>query len=196
MTDTDLAAASTTSEPVDGRAGEPAMQAVPRLDEVRREARAAIEKGDVDQGTHTQRIRAAGLAALSWLACRLPEGPQIALADLAGRVAYRTSSDRSARARRNLARVVQYLATTDMADARIRAAATDPRALERLLRAAYRHHARYYLEILRAPGLYECVSDSAFLFLPPASPRGVDAPTFVCRVVFRPVAYRSVAKPA
>jgi hypothetical protein len=50
--------------------------------------------------------------------------------------------------------------------------------------------------ILRAPGLYECVSDSAFLFLPPVSPRGVDAPTFVCRVVFRPVAYRNKPKPA
>jgi FMN phosphatase YigB (HAD superfamily) len=44
--------------------------------------------------------------------------------------------------------------------------------------------------ILRAPGLYECVSDSAFLFLPPVGPRGVAAPTFVCRVVFRPIAYR------
>jgi FMN phosphatase YigB (HAD superfamily) len=44
--------------------------------------------------------------------------------------------------------------------------------------------------VLRAPGLYECVSDSAFLFLPPVPRREAGAATFVCRVVFRPVARR------
>ena len=34
-----------------------------------------------------------------------------------------------------------------------RAAATDPRALERLVRLAYRHAARYYLEVARTPAL-------------------------------------------
>ena len=32
---------------------------------------------------------------------------------------------------------------------RVRAAATDPRALERLVRSAFRHTARYYLEVAR-----------------------------------------------
>ena len=36
---------------------------------------------------------------------------------------------------------------------RVRAAATDPRALERLVRLAYRHAARYYLEVARLPAL-------------------------------------------
>jgi hypothetical protein len=46
----------------------------------------------------------------------------------------------------------------------------------------------------RAPGLFECLSDSAFLFLPPAGPRGAGATTFVCRVVFRPIACRNDAQ--
>jgi FMN phosphatase YigB (HAD superfamily) len=49
--------------------------------------------------------------------------------------------------------------------------------------------------VLRAPGLYECLSDSAFLFLPPSGPRGAGATTFVCRVLFRPIARRNAAKP-
>ena len=48
--------------------------------------------------------------------------------------------------------------------------------------------------ILRAPGLYECVSDSAFLFLPPSGRGGSAATTFVCRVVFRPIARRNMPK--
>lgn len=165
MTDTELGASQAHREPVDER---PA----PRLADVRRAAREAIEKRDAERGTLTQRIRARALAAVSWLACRLPEGPQIALADLAGRVAYRTSPTRAARARRNLRRVVEYLATTEMADARIRAAAADPRALERLVRAAFRNQARYYLEILRAPGLDGRIFDER-LFI--ENPEAVDA---------------------
>jgi KDO2-lipid IV(A) lauroyltransferase len=37
----------------------------------------------------------------------------------------------------------------------VRAAAADPRALERLVRAAFRHAARYYLEVARTPALTE-----------------------------------------
>jgi phosphatidylinositol dimannoside acyltransferase len=127
------------------------------LKTVRRATRQAIEQRDADRhierGTPAQRFRAALLGAVSWLACRLPEGPQIAIADLIGRVRYRTSQALAAQVRRNLSRVVGYLATTDLADDRIRTAARDPRALERLVRAAFRHQVRYYLEILRAPGL-------------------------------------------
>src|SRR4029079_17191442 len=70
-----------------------------------------------------------------------------------GGLTYRLAPERAARARRNLRRVVRYLADNGLADARTRAAATDPRALESLVRSAFRQHARYYLEILRAPGL-------------------------------------------
>ena len=75
------------------------------------------------------------------------------VAEWSGSVAYRFAPERAARARRNLRRVTRYLVETDLADARTRAAATDPRALEGLVRSAFRQHARYYLEILRAPGL-------------------------------------------
>jgi phosphatidylinositol dimannoside acyltransferase len=105
------------------------------------------------RGTPGQRLRARGLAAVSWLACHLPEGPLVAIAEWFGGLSYRLAPERAAQARRNLRRVVRYLADEDLADARTRAAAADPRALESLVRSAFRQHARYYLEILRAPGL-------------------------------------------
>ena len=91
---------------------------------------------------------------------------------MAGRVAYRVSPVRAARARRNLRRVVSHLATTELATDRIRAAAEDPRALERMVRAAFRHHARYYLEILRAPGLDGRIFDQRLVV---ENPDAVDA---------------------
>jgi KDO2-lipid IV(A) lauroyltransferase len=105
------------------------------------------------RGTLGQRVRAGLLSAISVAACRLPEGPQVALAELAGRVWYRVAPTRAAQARRNLRRVVGHLVTTGMGDARVRAAAHDPRALEALVRSAFRHNARYYLEVIRAPAL-------------------------------------------
>lgn len=93
------------------------------------------------------------LVAASWLACRLPEGPLVRLAELGGDLWYRATPDRAAQARRNLKRVVADLARRGRGTPAVRAAATDPRALERLVRLAYRHAARYYLEVARAPGL-------------------------------------------
>lgn len=105
------------------------------------------------RGTPMQRARAGALTLLSWLACRLPEGPQVALAELTGRVWYRVAPARAEQARRNLRRIVRWLAEAGSTDPRIRAAASDPAALERLVRSAFRHNARYYLEVLRAPSL-------------------------------------------
>ncbi|HET8786235.1 MAG TPA: lysophospholipid acyltransferase family protein [Candidatus Limnocylindrales bacterium] len=93
------------------------------------------------------------LRGASWLATRLPERPQIALAELAGDAWYRATPERAARARRNLARVASWLAANDRGTPLARAAAADPRALERLVRLAYRHAARYYLEVARTPGM-------------------------------------------
>jgi lauroyl/myristoyl acyltransferase len=93
------------------------------------------------------------LLAASWLACRLPERPLVWLADLAGDLWYRATPERAAQARRNLRRVAVALAERDRGAALVRAAATDPRALERLVRLAYRHAARYYLEVARTPAL-------------------------------------------
>ena len=105
------------------------------------------------RGTPFQRVRAAGLSALSWVACRAPGRPQVAVADLAGRAWYRLSPARAAQARANLGRIVQYLVENGTTDARITAAGHDGRALERLVRDAFRHNARYYLDVIRAPGL-------------------------------------------
>jgi len=116
-------------------------------------------RGRLGRGTAFQRARAAVLAGLSVLACRLPEGPQVALAELAGRVWYRAAPARAAQARRNLRRVVEYLVANDLADERTRAAARDPQALERLVRSSFRHNARYYLEVIRAPAIDPAMFD-------------------------------------
>ncbi len=99
------------------------------------------------QATVRQRLVAAGLSAVSWLACRLPERPQLELAELLGDLWYRLDRRRADQARRNLDRVVHWLVDAGLADARSRAAAGDPRALERLVRDAFRSYARYYLDV-------------------------------------------------
>lgn len=100
-----------------------------------------------------QRLRGRALRAASWLACRLPERPLIAFAELAGDLWYRATPARAAQARRNLGRVAVWLDQHATGTALARAAATDPGALERLVRLAYRHAARYYLEVARTPAL-------------------------------------------
>ena len=108
-------------------------------------------------GSVVQRLRAYGLPSLSWNASRRPEGPLVRLADAAGRLAYRLSPQRAAQARLNLRRIVDHLVASGTAEPRIAAAAGDPRRLDALVRAAFRHHARYYLEVMRAPALDERV---------------------------------------
>jgi KDO2-lipid IV(A) lauroyltransferase len=96
-------------------------------------------------------VRAALVAVVTWLLCLMPAGLAFGLADVAGNVWYRVAPARAATGRRNLARVTGYLATHDMGDERVRRAAADPRALEQLLRSAFRHAARYYVEVARTP---------------------------------------------
>jgi phosphatidylinositol dimannoside acyltransferase len=98
-------------------------------------------------------LRGRTLIVASWLACRLPEGPQTRAAELAGDLWYRLAPQRAAQARRNLRRVCLALDAAGRGSAAVRAAATDPRALERLVRSAFRHNARYYLEVARTPAL-------------------------------------------
>lgn len=100
-----------------------------------------------------RRLRGRALRVASWVVCRLPERPLIALAELGGVVWYRATPERAAQARRNLGRVAAWLAAHDAGTPLARAAATDPGALERLVRLAYRHAARYYLEVARTPAL-------------------------------------------
>ncbi len=74
-------------------------------------------------------------------------------AEAAGGLWYRLAPERAAQARRNLRRVATALAASGGGSPTVRAAATDPRALERLVRSAFRHNARYYLEVARTPAL-------------------------------------------
>lgn len=103
-------------------------------------------------------LRAIAVMAASRVACRLPEPPLLALADFAGRLSYRLASERRRRARRNLARVVCWLADHDMGSPQVRLAARDGRTLNRLVRDAFRHAARYYVQLARAP-----IVDAAYL---------------------------------
>ncbi len=98
-----------------------------------------------------RRLRARAVVFASWLACRLPEGPLLALADFVGHVWYRLAPERRRRARRNLARVARWLDANDMGSPAARAAATDPKALSRLVLDAFRHSVRYYVQLARAP---------------------------------------------
>lgn len=105
-----------------------------------------------------RRLRARGVVAAAWLACRLPERPLLAVADLVGQLWYRLAPDRRRRAGRNLARVARWLAEHDLGSPEVRAAARDRRALSRLVRDAFRHSVRYYVQLARAP-----IVDRAYL---------------------------------
>jgi KDO2-lipid IV(A) lauroyltransferase len=136
------------------------------------EDRVAGREARARRGTAVQRVRADALRLLSWLACRLPEGPQVALAELAGRAWYRVAPARAEQARANLRRIIAWLADQGSTDPRIVAAAKDPAALERLVRAAFRHNARYYLEVIRAPSLTAAVFEERLVV---ETPETVDA---------------------
>jgi KDO2-lipid IV(A) lauroyltransferase len=119
---------------------------------------AAPRRGS-SRGTAVQRARVVGIRAVSWLACHAPEGASVAVADLVGGLWYRLAPERAEQARRNLRRVAEELARRGRGPARARAAASDPRELERLVRLAFRHDARYYLDILQVPSLTPAIFD-------------------------------------
>jgi KDO2-lipid IV(A) lauroyltransferase len=104
------------------------------------------------RGTLRQRVRARFVAAAARLLIILPEAPVNALGDALGEAWYRFTPERVARARRNYRRVAEHLVNRDLGGARIRAAATNDRALERVVRSAFRHAVRYYLDMARLPG--------------------------------------------
>jgi phosphatidylinositol dimannoside acyltransferase len=105
------------------------------------------------RGTLVQRLRVVGLRLVSWLARLLPERAAIALAGVIGWLWLKAAPARAAQARRNLGRVAHVLEARDRGSPLVRAAAHDARALDRLVLSAFRHDARYYLEVLRVPSL-------------------------------------------
>ncbi|MEO8571978.1 MAG: hypothetical protein ABI553_09815 [Chloroflexota bacterium] len=98
-------------------------------------------------------VRGRLMFGASWLACRLPERPLYNVADLVGELWYRVAPGRADQARRNLERVCESLAASGRGSSSVRAAAGDPKALERLVRSAFRHAARYYVEVARNPSV-------------------------------------------
>jgi KDO2-lipid IV(A) lauroyltransferase len=95
------------------------------------------------------RVAAVGVRTLAWLICRLPDAPLHRLFALLGEAHYRLAGRRRDLARRNLLRVCRDLEERGLAAPRVAQAVHDERALERLVREIFHHHARYYLEVMR-----------------------------------------------
>jgi phosphatidylinositol dimannoside acyltransferase len=95
-------------------------------------------------------VRQALVGRIARLPGHLPERMLVAAADAGGMLWYRATPARAARARHNLARVAEGLAASRTGSAAAQRAATDPDSLERLVRMAFRHAARYYAEVARA----------------------------------------------
>jgi len=123
------------------------------------------------RGTPGQRTRAALIVALGAVLTHLPGAFVGGLADAVGELWYRLAPGRAAVARGNLAHVAGWLAAEGRGSIRARAAAGDPRALERLVRAAFRHDVRTYAETLRSRATAREVRRSLVL----ETPEAVDA---------------------
>jgi lauroyl/myristoyl acyltransferase len=95
-------------------------------------------------------LRGSAIVAGTRLLSALPEGPLVAAAESLGELWYRASPGKAAQARANLGRVCAGLAAQGRGSSLVKRAATDPDALERIVRHAFRHAARYYLEVARA----------------------------------------------
>lgn len=122
-----------------------------RADEAPRATEAFEHAGSSSNARGRRSARIAVLDALVWLAPRLPRALLVLAAELAGEVRYRRSPELAGRVRQNLGRVCGWLDANDQATPRVRRAAADPGALEALVRSAFRHHARTYLELILAP---------------------------------------------
>jgi KDO2-lipid IV(A) lauroyltransferase len=99
------------------------------------------------------RLRGRALRTGTAVASRLPVRVASGFADVAGDAWYRLAPARAEQGRRNLRRVTSWLVANDLASERIRRADSDPKAFERLLRAAFRQTAHYYLEVARTSTL-------------------------------------------
>ncbi len=115
---------------------------------------AAAPAAAVDAPAPGRTLRGSAILAGARLLARMPEAPLVAAAESIGELWYRAQPQRAAQARANLGRVCEGLAAQGRGSTLVRRAASDPDALERVVRAAFRHAARYYLEVARA-GRYE-----------------------------------------
>jgi lauroyl/myristoyl acyltransferase len=118
---------------------------------------ARVEAVDEERSPTTRHLGFVGhlrlgiLLLAAALLTRIPDQAADALARLAGAAWYRWGpAERRRRARRNLARVAAWLAARGEGPPAVRQAASDRAALEALVRRAYTHAARYYLDLARS----------------------------------------------
>jgi lauroyl/myristoyl acyltransferase len=104
-----------------------------------------------ESATALQRAVALLVRAASWLAMRVPNPWLQRVAHVAGAGWYLVAPRQRALARSNLRRVCEALAASGRGGPRIAAAARDRVALERLVRDAFGHRARYYVEVACVP---------------------------------------------
>lgn len=136
----------TTADP---KPDEPARPAAP--------AGPAAPAAPADSTAPRSSLRGSLMVLGARILARLPEAPLVAAAESIGEVWYRLAPARAAQARANLGRVCEGLAAQGRGSALTRRAATDPDALERIVRGAFRHAVRYYLEVARSGG-YDAAS--------------------------------------
>lgn len=91
------------------------------------------------------------LGSTATLLQHLPDRQLHRVAHMLGAGLYRAQPARRELVRSNLRRVCQWLAGQGLGGARVARAATDERALERLVRASFGHYVRSYLEGAIAP---------------------------------------------
>ncbi len=96
--------------------------------------------------TVSGRLKVGAIRVISAVLRHVPDGILHPLAQRAGVLLYVAQPRRRRLVRDNLRRVCGYLALNNMATEHVAAAATDTRALERMVRAAFGHYLRSYLE--------------------------------------------------
>ena len=98
-----------------------------------------------------QSIAFRALLGLLWVARRLPDKPLYRIAFAIGAGLSLLMPERRGQVRHNLERVCAWLVANDMAVPRVAAAARDPRALDRLVRATFGYWAVGYAEAALGP---------------------------------------------
>ncbi len=98
-----------------------------------------------------QAVAFRALLGALWVARHLPDKPLYRIAFAIGAGLSLLMPERRDQVRRNLVRVCRWLEANDMAVPRVRAAARDPRALDRLVRATFGHWVVGYAEAALGP---------------------------------------------
>ena len=91
------------------------------------------------------------MLAVLWLARRLPDRPIYRIAWMVGAGLSLAMPERRSQVRRSLQRICDWLVANDLASSRVRAAARDPRAMDRLVRSTFGHWVVSYAEAALGP---------------------------------------------